>query len=321
MNTWPRLGAVVAAAALLTTGCGGSEDTTAADADGVMTVRIAETAGAPLNFLTYGDQQGFFADAGIDLEITSSSGGATVIPQLVSGDLDVAGSNVVSGLIAIGEGLPIQLVAAGTSTSDDPAQDFSALMVPGGSPITGIGQLEGRRIAVNSLRNINDIVLGSELEKAGLSYDSVQFVEIPFPEMAAAVQRGDVDAGMLIEPFITVAEGQGMQIIGRPYSDLRPGLQIGTYLMSQELVGSNPELVSAFQEAVQTTADSIAEDPEAFRAALPEISEIDPALAEQVRINQWQGTNDRESIELVMGLMVDYGLIDEPVDLDAAIAD
>lgn len=321
MKTWPRLGAVVAAAALLTTGCGGSETSTAADSDGVMTVRIAETAGAPLNFLTYGDQQGFFADAGIDLEITSSSGGATVIPQLVSGDLDVAGSNVVSGLIAIGEGLPIQLVAAGTSTSDDPAQDFSALMVPQGSPITGIAQLEGRKIAVNSLRNINDIVIGSELEEAGLSYDSVQFVEIPFPEMAAAVQRGDVDAGMLIEPFITVAEGQGMQIIGRPYSDLRPGLQIGTYLMSEELVGSSPELVSAFQEAVQTTADSIAEDPEAFRAALPEISEIDPALAEQVRINQWQGTNDRESIELVMGLMVDYGLIDEPVDLDAAIAD
>jgi NitT/TauT family transport system substrate-binding protein len=320
MKTWLRLGAVVAAAALLTTACGGSGSAPEAGEDGMTTLRIAETAGAPLNFLTYGDEQGQFAKADIKLEITSSSGGATVIPQLVSGDLDVAGSNVVSGMIAISQGLPIQMVAAGTSTSDDPAQDFSALMVGGDSPVTGIGELAGKRIAVNSLRNINDIVLGSELEKAGLSYDSVEFVEIPFPEMAPAVQRGDIAAALLIEPFITVAEGQGLKIIGRPYSDLRPGLQIGTYLMSPELVSQNPELVAKFQQAVKATADSIAADPASFRAALSRISDTDPALAEKVRINKWQGTTDRESLELVMGLMVEYELIDAPIDLDAAVA-
>ena len=232
MRTWLRLGAAVAAAALLTTACGGgSGSAPQAGEDGLTPLRIAETAGAPLNFLTYGDEQGHFANAGIDLEISSSTGGATVIPQLMSGDLDVAGSNIVSGIIAISQGLPIQMVAAGTSTSEDPAQDFSALMVAPDSTVTGIGRLAGQKVAVNSLRNINDIVLGNQLQQAGLSYDSVQFVEIPFPDMAPAIQRGDVAAGLLIEPFITVAEGQGLKIIGRPYSDLRPGLQIGTYLM------------------------------------------------------------------------------------------
>jgi ABC-type nitrate/sulfonate/bicarbonate transport system substrate-binding protein len=320
MKTWSRLGVAVAAAALLTTACGGgSGSAPQAGADGLTTLRIAETAGAPLNFLTYGDEQGHFAKAGIDLEISSSSGGATVIPQLVSGDLDVAGSNVVSGIIAISQGLPIRMVAAGTSTADDPAQDFSALMVAPSSTVTGIGQLAGQKIAVNSLRNINDIVLGHQLQQAGLSYDSVQFVEIPFPDMAPAIQRGDVAAGMLIEPFITVAEGQGLKIIGRPYSDLRPGLQIGTYLMSEKLVGANPELVKKFQQAVKATADSIAADPQSFRAALPRISQTDPALAEKVRINRWRGATDRESLQLVMGLMVDYKLIDAPVDLDQAV--
>jgi ABC-type nitrate/sulfonate/bicarbonate transport system substrate-binding protein len=318
MRTWLRLGAVVAAAALFGTACG-AESGPQAGADGTTTLRIAETAGAPLNFLTYGDEQGFFAQNGIDLEISSSSGGATVIPQLMSGDLDVAGSNIVSGMIAISQGLPVQMVAAGTSTSDDPEQDFSALMVAPGSTVTGIGQLAGQRVAVNSLRNINDIVLGHQLEEAGLSHDAVEFVEIPFPEMAAAVQRGDVAAAMLIEPFITVAEGQGLTIIGRPYTDLRPGLQIGTYLMSRELVQENPDLVQRFQRSVQATADSIEADPQAFRAALPRISKTDPALAEKVRINQWRGATDRESLELVLGLMVDYKLVDAPIDLDEAV--
>jgi ABC-type nitrate/sulfonate/bicarbonate transport system substrate-binding protein len=320
MQTRSRLGAVVAAAALLTTACGGGSGSgPEVGEDGVTPVRIAETAGAPLNFLTYGDEQGFFADAGIDLEISSSTGGATVIPQLVSGDLDVAGSNIVSGMIAISQGLPIQMVAAGTSTAEDPAQDFSALMVGADSAVTGIGELAGQRIAVNSLRNINDIVLGHELQQAGLTYDSVEFVEIPFPEMAAAIQRGDVAAAMLIEPFITVAEGQGLKIIGRPYTDLRPGLQIGTYLMSRELVQENPDLVQKFQQAVTATADSIAADEQSFRAALPRISQTDPVLAEKVRINQWRGATDRESLELVLGLMVEYKLVEETINLEEAV--
>jgi ABC-type nitrate/sulfonate/bicarbonate transport system substrate-binding protein len=317
MKTRHWLG-VVAAAALLTTACSGGS-APEQGADGLTKVRIAETAGAPLNFLTYGDEKGFFADNGIDLEISSSSGGATVIPQLVSGDLDVAGSNIVSGIIAIEQGLPIQMVAAGTSTAEDPAQDFSALMVPRDSAAQGVADLAGQRVAVNSLRNINDIVVGHELQQAGLSHDSVQFVEIPFPEMAAAVQRGDVAAAVVIEPFITVAEDNGLRIIARPYTDLRPGLQIGTYLMNRELVASQPELVQGFQRAVKATADAIAADPAAFRAALSRISETDPALAERVRINLWRGTTDRPSLELVMGLMVDYGLLEAPVDLNEAV--
>ena len=324
MTTWPRTGAALAAAALLISGCGsdsGSGGTAAGGGaeDGPITLRVADTNGAPLYFLKYGIQQGFFDDAGVELEATASSGGATVIPQLVSGDLDIAGSNVVSVIIARSQGLPLQMVAAGTSTSEEPEQDFSALMVPADSPITDIGQLDGQKVAVNTLRNINDIVLGHMLEDAGLSYDSVDLVEIPFPDMAAAIQSGDVAAGVLIEPFITVAEQQGLEIIGRPYSDLKPGLQIGTYVMTEQFVNGNPDAVTAFQEGVRATADSIREDPDAFRTALPELGDVSPELAEQVRINLWRGETDTESLELVQDLMVEYGLVEEAVDLEELV--
>ncbi|MGK5170430.1 ABC transporter substrate-binding protein [Geodermatophilus sp. CPCC 205761] len=321
MTARTRIGAALAAAALLAAGCGGDDAPAPAEEgdDGLVPLTVADTAGAPLYFLTYGDQEGFFEDAGLDLEITASTGGATVIPQLVGGDLDVAGSNVVSVLIGAGEGLPLRMVAGGTSTSEEVEQDFSALMVRADSPAADIGDLAGQRVAVNSLRNINDIVLGSMLEEAGLSFDSVEFVELPFPDMAAAVQQGDVAAAMLIEPFLTIAEQQGMRIIGRPYSDLKPGLQIGTYVMSEQFVADNPDAVTAFQEGVQATADAIREDPDGFRAALPEIGDVDPALAEQVRINLWRGGTDRESLELIQDLMVRYRLLEEPVDLDEVV--
>ncbi|WP_104524919.1 ABC transporter substrate-binding protein [Blastococcus atacamensis] len=324
MTTWPRIGAALAAAALLVSGCGSDSDSGGSAGggggdEGPVTLRVADTNGAPLYFLQYGIQQGFFEDAGVTLEATASSGGATVIPQLVSGDLDIAGSNVVSVMIASSQGLPLKMVAAGTSTSEEPEQDFSALMVAGDSPITDIGQLDGQKVAVNTLRNINDIVLGHMLEDAGLSYDSVDLVEIPFPDMPAAIESGDVAAGVLIEPFITVAEKQGMKIIGRPYSDLKPGLQIGTYVMTEQFVNENADAVAAFQEGVQATADAIAEDPEAFRKALPDLGDISPELAEQVRINLWKGETDKESLQLVQELMVEYGLLEDEVDLDELV--
>lgn len=319
MKTWPRLGAVVAAASLLVTGCGGSDEGAQTGAGGLPTLRVADTAGIPLAFLTYGSEQGFFEDAGLNLEITSSVAGPTVIPQLISGDLDVADSNVVSALVAASQGLPIQLIAAGTSTSEDPEQDFSALVVAADSPITDISQLEGQRVAVNSLRTIADVVFGRQLEEAGLPYDSLDFVEYPFPDTAAAVQQGDVAAGFLIEPFITVAEEQGLRVLTRPYSDLKPGLQVGGYLMTEEMVQERPELAEAFLQGVQATGDAIAADPDAFRAALPELSDIAPELAETVRLPLWGGETDRESLELIQGGMVDYGLIDSEVDLDSLI--
>lgn len=324
MKIWFRHAAAMSAAALLMTACGGGDSESGTSAPGgeggeVPTLTVADTNGAPLYFLTYAEQEGFCEDAGVQLDITASAGGATVIPQLVSGDLDVAGSNVVSVLIGAAQGLPLRMVAGGTSTSEDPEQDFSALMVAPDSTVSDISQLEGQRVAVNTLRNINDIVLGSMLEEAGLSYDSVQFVELPFPDMAAAVESGEVAAALLIEPFVTLAEEDGLKIIGRPYTALKPGLQIGTYVVSEQFAQENPDLVEAFQECVQTAADSIREDPEAFRAALPEIGELAPELAEKVRINLWQGGSDEESLQVVQDLMVDYGLIDEPVDLDEVV--
>lgn len=324
MKIWFRHAAAMSTAALLMTACGGGGSESESPAPGgeggeLPTLTVADTNGAPLYFLTYAQQEGSCEEAGVQLDITSSSGGATVIPQLVSGDLNVAGSNVVSVLIAAGEGLPLRMVAGGTSTSEDAEQDFSALMVAPDSTVTDISQLEGQRIAVNTLRNINDIVLGAMLEEAGLSYDSVDFVEVPFPDMAAAVDNGDVAAALLIEPFVTLAEDGGLKIIGRPYSALKPGLQIGTYVVTEQFAQENPELVEAFQECVQAAAESIREDPDAFRAALPEIGDLAPELAEKVRINLWQGGSDEESLQLVQDLMVDYGLLEEPVDLDQVV--
>jgi NitT/TauT family transport system substrate-binding protein len=78
---------------------------------------VQETAGVPSAFVGFGIEKGIFTRQGLDVDLQAAQGGATAIPSLVNGDVQVAGSNVVSLLLAAGKGVPIRAIAGGTSTS------------------------------------------------------------------------------------------------------------------------------------------------------------------------------------------------------------
>ncbi|MGH3392126.1 MAG: ABC transporter substrate-binding protein [Actinomadura sp.] len=314
----------VLASTVVLSACGGGADlsgggsgTSAGDGagqGGMQKIKVSDTAGMPSAFLTYGVQRGFFKAEGLDVEVQTSAGGATVIPALLNGGVDVAGSNVVSAVIAMNRGLPIKMIGAGTSTSTDPDMDFSGILVPKDSPIRTAADLAGKKVAVNTLRNINDVVIDASMRKAGAGSAKFRPVEMPFPDMLPAIERGDVDAGMLIEPFLTTGIDQGLRVVARPYSDARPGLQIGTYLMSAERAQQDPKLVAAFQRGLQTTAASVRTDPDAFRTALPKIANFKPDLARKINLTQWNVTTDRSSVELIATSMQRLGLTDRSFD-------
>jgi len=231
------------------------------------------------------------------------------------------GLDLVSALTTIGAGLPLRMVSAGSATSDEAEGDFSAVLVKADSPIQGPADFDGVRMGVNALLNVNELYIQSTLEEQGKPASAISPIELPFPDILAAITRGDVDAGIVIEPFATIGQNQGLRVVERPWHAIEPGLQIGTMVMTDETIAANPEVVEAFARAVQATAEDVQADPAAFRAALPELTELDPALAESINLIQWRGRNDRESIELTGELMTRYGLLDAESDYDEVILD
>jgi NitT/TauT family transport system substrate-binding protein len=317
---------------MLSTACGGSEggglsdapagETTEAEGGSgeMTTLKMAETPGGPLSFIAYGVKQGYFEEEGIDLQVTPNPGGGTsTVPALLQGEYDVMGLDLVSAITSIQAGLPLKMVTAGSATSEDAESDFAGVLVKPDSPIQGPEDFEGIRMGVNALGNVNELAIRSTLEDQGMAEDAISPVELPFPEILAAIGRGDVDAGILIEPFVTIGEKQGLRVVHRPWVGIKPGLQIGTIIMTEDKINENPDVVDAFARAVKATADDIREDPDAFRAALPELIELDPALATEINLIQWRGESDMESIELTGELMAKYGLIEEEIDYEDAV--
>lgn len=288
-------------------GAGGGEQRTSA-------IRVLETAGIPSAFLTYGVEQGFFEQEGLDVEVQPSQGGAEAIPAIVSGDVQIAGSNAVSVLLAATQGIELRIIAPGTFAR--PEKDFSAIMVSKDGPIRGPEDLEGKRIAVNTLKNVTEVTAREALAKEGVDPASLRLVELPFPEMAQAVAKGDADAAFLIEPFVTAAKSEGLRALANPYNDTHPGLQVGSYVAQAGFTDENADVVEGFASGVARTAEAIEEEPDQFRNFLPEASELPPEAAKAVTLPQWRGENDRESLDLLAELMVKYRLADEEPSVD-----
>ena len=141
-------------------------------------------------------------------------------------------------------------MANGVSSTADPETDFSAVVVPGGSDIQSVADLEGRRVAVNNLKNIGEVTIRKGIEDAGGDGSNVEFVELPFPEMPAAVAGGNVDAAWVVEPFVTVATGQGARAVFYPFAEPIEDLTVATYFTLEPTIQEDPEMVDAFQAAI-----------------------------------------------------------------------
>jgi NitT/TauT family transport system substrate-binding protein len=299
--------------------CGGGDDS--GESGEQARVRVQDTAGVPSAFLEYGVEKGLFKERELDVEVTPSQGGATVVPAVVSGDSDIAGSNLVSVLLAQGKDIPVKIVAPGTFVRGERSQDFSAILVAGDSDIRSPQDLEGKTLAVNTLKNVAEVAAKASLARQGVDVSKIELAEVDFPDMNGALAEGRVDAAFQIEPFVSLGVKEGHRVIDRPYVGTKPGLQIGCYFTSEQYLSENEDVVERFRQGVADTAAAIAEDPAAFREFLPKASEIPPPAAQKAILPAWKAENDEASLDLTAELMERYGVVEEKPETSDAVAD
>jgi NitT/TauT family transport system substrate-binding protein len=285
--------------------------TTAPEEEEMVSLVVGDILGTPAAFAQFTADQGFFTEQGLDVTIEPNPGGAANIPGVEAGEFQIAGSNIVSVLLARSQGLEVKLVSAGTFGTDDPDTDFSLVLVPADSDIQGPEDLNGRSVAVNTLANIAELTIRASLENAGAEHEDIDFVEMGFPDMVPAALNGTVDAVHVIEPFMAIGLSEGMRPIIAPYAGTGDNLAIGSYFSSDSYIAENADVIDAFIAGVSAGGDYVADNPEEFRQALVDIAGLDPAVAEMVNIPPWGGPVDIESVQLIGDYMVQFGLLDE----------
>lgn len=313
-----------AAAILLLAACGGGDSPDAGGGGGggegeIDTVTVGVIPIVDVAPIYLGVEQGFFSDRNIEVQLESGQGGAAIVPAVVSGQFEFGFSNVTSLLLARSQGLPLKIVAPGNSSTGEQGADFSGVVVAEGSDITDAASLAGATVSVNTLNNIGDTTVRQSVEVAGGDPSAVDFVELAFPDMPAAVAEGNVDAAWLVEPFLTIAKNQGAVEIASNLVDTDPETMIAAYFTSEELLQSDPELVERFVAALEESLEYAQENPDAAREIINTYTEIDPAVAEEMVLPLWTSEINADSVQLLADLALEDGLVDEEVDVAALL--
>src|SRR5439155_17104248 len=132
------------------------------------------------------------------------------------------------------------------------ASRFMELLVMPNSPIKQPKDLEGKTVAVNILNNIQSLTLNEVLKANNVDPSKVKYRAVPFPQMGAALQQGEVDAVHTGEPFGTNFQRKlGARMVvdggGAPVTEL----PVSGYVSTQDFVKKYPKTAAAFQRAIQ----------------------------------------------------------------------
>ena len=205
-----------------------------------LTVAVGPIEPAALAF--YAKDRGYFRRQGLDVKIkvlTVPLHGAVAV---ISGEAQFAGATVGSLAELKTKGAPVKLVAAGAlNVAKAPT---SGLVAARGVQITRARDLVGKLVAIDAPNTPAHIGLLKWLKLNGVPASKVRLVHMPFPLMPAALKRGDVEAAVLPEPFLTVVTRQGAKRVAPIINAVCPQDCLLTLFIARKDI--DPEVAARF---------------------------------------------------------------------------
>lgn len=277
--------------------------------------------------LFVGIDQGFFEEEGLSVTTKMANSGSATVSELLAGETQFAFTGWMPFLQAREAGVPIQAVANShfhphetmmTAGVERSAQD---IVVAADSPIQTPADLEGKVIATNALRGVQEVALRHALESHGVLQDSVEIVELPIPTMVDSVLGGQVDAAFAVDPFLTRSlQAGGIRIVMHPYLELDEPMNVSLYIASDAYAAANPDIVQQFQRAMAKSLNFANENHDAARAAVAGYTEIPNDVLEEISLPVWSPLPSKASIEEQARYAVQFGALKSVPDVAAYVS-
>ena len=278
-----------------------------------------------------GIEKGYFAARGIEVKLEKFGSAAEATAPLSTGELQVLGGGINAALFnAFARGWPVRIVAA--RSRDVPGFSSDTLIVRSDlkDQVKTIADLKGRRIAVNVPAAALAYMLGKMLESDGLTLKDVEVVYMPWPNMGPAFAQKAIDAGTVVEPFVTQYQERGYAVPFRRAADVLkgPAFEVSVVLYNHDWAQKQPRVANDFALAYLRASRFF---HDAMRGA-PSRSEVIEILTRYTRVKdralydrmQWgyidpNGIVNRESLRDQQDWHARQNSIPRKVDVDEII--
>jgi len=171
------------------------------------------------------------------------SGFPEIKESLVSGHLPATFMLAPLAMKLRQEGIPVKIVYLGH-------RDGTALMVHKQSSIHSIRDLKGKTIAVPNRYSNQYLILFKALSNLGMTIKDLNIVEMPPPDMPAALYSRAVDAITSGEPFMGQTELEGYGRVLYQAKEIWPNFISCVLVVREDLINSHPEGVQRLVDGI-----------------------------------------------------------------------
>ena len=202
---------------------------------------------------------GKFEEAtGAEISFRRFDSGSKVINAMSSGDIDIAmaGSSPIAA--GLSRKLPIELFWIVENIAD-----AEAMVVRDGAGIAAPEDLKGKRVGVPFVSTTHFHTLFA-LEHWGISPDEVELLNMQPNTIAAAWERGDIDAAFVWNPALGRIKDSGEVLITSGELAALGRATFDGMVVTTEFAEENPDFMCAFVTEMEAADNVYRNTPEAF---------------------------------------------------------
>lgn len=217
--------------------------------------------------------EGYHKDAGIEQNWQAFGTSSARMSAVMSGGIDIACTGIVSALALMSRG----------------AKQFSIIAIPenfgrvegivGRSDIRNIADLKGKKLGVTFASSAHLLVL-DVLDKAGLKPNDVSVLNVPAPELPAAMKAGQIDAAAAWTPqFDNILRQPGVTLLADDTKfslyeshKVTPGPDV--LVVRKAFAEKNRDVVKAYLKSYFKANDLLRQKPEDAAKSLTKLTNL-----------------------------------------------
>jgi NitT/TauT family transport system substrate-binding protein len=232
------------------------------------------------SWVEFGEAAGFFKEAGLEVEVFYTDGGAQTIATVASGSVDIAMSNGILGAIGAyvkgGDATPYRIISAEMTGANE-----LFWWVKADSPIKSLKDAgEGKTIAFSSPGSSSNLILLTLLKQAGSKAKPTPTGGVP--STFTQTMTGQIDIGWSVVPFALKDVNDGkIRIVARSREATELQNQtIRANLANTSSLKTKRETIAKFMRVIHKSIDWGYSNPQAIEIFARNMK-VTPDIAKQ----------------------------------------
>jgi len=218
-------------------------------------------------------QEGLFKKHGLDVQINTGPSGSAMVSFLVNGQIESAFGSEIAGIANHNLDPNVVVVAQ--------AARLVRWIAVVGRNIDNLDGLKGKKVGI-ARGSGGEVFWLAMIAKLKLNPADYTVVNVEAPEMVAALERGNIDAYAVWEPWVTrgLAAVKNTKVLKDQEGILEQGVFI---YMNQGWIKKNPAAAQSFVGALADATDVINKDRKrAAKDVSDFLKSLDPPMVEQL---------------------------------------